>query len=625
MVFHEICYAGSANYSACMSAYRPVSDTVLNDFLDWMSTSAPTATTVKSVAEVMGGGHAVPKVTVTTPESDALVGETPSFTGTAASSGGDVNLAVYAGKYPTGMPVTKTTAAVDAASGTWTAELHTALAEGTYTLTASQTRLGLTGQNVPRTFRVGSSPAPVVTITAPTNGAALATATPTVRGTAVGDGSTVTLKVYAGGSTSGTPLQELVSSVAADGTWSSQLARVADGTYTVQASQTDSSNRTGSSAAVTMNIDTTAPEVSISSPADGATIESATLSVNGLAGVATGDGAAVNLSVYSGTAASGSPLTSVSVNVTSGSWSTDVEGLANGTYTLQATQSDGSSNVGTSAPVTVTLGGRVAVTSVSPSAVGQGAIDKSLTISGSGFADSAVVSISGSGLVLETVTVVSPEKLTLTLDASSNAPIGARDVVVSVPGERPATCVACLTVNAGPVVTNLSRTTLGQGAQRAAVQVNGAGFTTGATVTVSGGGVNASVTAVTPTALTTEFWVAPDAAVGRRDLLIVQPDGGRSVCVGCLTISVGPRLTSVNPSSIARGTTTTVTLTGSDFQRNLKVAVSGTGVGVSKVTWVSSTKVTLTVNATTKAAVGVRSLVITNPDLGTVSGVLTIT
>jgi hypothetical protein len=95
--------------------------------------------------------------------------------------------------------------------------------------------------------------------------------------------------------------------------------------------------------------------------------------------------------------------------------------------------------------------------------------------------------------------------------------------------------------------------------------------------------------------------------------------------VGCLTISVGPRLTSVNPSSIARGTTTTVTLTGSDFQRNLKVAVSGTGVGVSKVTWVSSTKVTLTVNATTKAAVGVRSLVITNPDLGTVSGVLTIT
>jgi hypothetical protein len=81
----------------------------------------------------------------------------------------------------------------------------------------------------------------------------------------------------------------------------------------------------------------------------------------------------------------------------------------------------------------------------------------------------------------------------------------------------------------------------------------------------------------------------------------------------------------VTPSSVRRGTSATVTLIGSNLQRSLKVTVTGTGVGVSKVTWVSSTKVTLTVNATTKAAVGARSLVITNPDLGTVSGVLSIT
>jgi hypothetical protein len=68
-----------------------------------------------------------------------------------------------------------------------------------------------------------------------------------------------------------------------------------------------------------------------------------------------------------------------------------------------------------------------------------------------------------------------------------------------------------------------------------------------------------------------------------------------------------------------------VTLTGSDFQRNVKVDVTGTGVSVSKVTWISSTKVTLSVSATNRAAVGVRSLLITNPDLGTVSGALTIT
>jgi hypothetical protein len=393
----------------------------------------------------------------------------------------------------------------------------------------------------------------------------------------------------------------------------------------VQASQTDSTNRTGSSDAVTMSIDTTAPGVSISSPADGAAIGGATLSVSGSGGVDPGDATAVKLNVFSGTSASGSPVKTLSVIVSAGSWSTDVEGLADGTYTLQATQSDSLGNVGTSAPVKVTLGSRVAVTSVSPGAVGQGATNRSLTISGSNFTDAAAVSITGSGLTLGPVTVLSSDKLTLTVDASATAPTGARDVVVSVPGERLAACTGCLTVNAAPKVTSLSRTVLGQGAQRASVQINGSGFASGATVTVSGTGVSASVTAVTSTTLTTEFSVAPDAATGSRDLLIVQPDGGRVVCTGCLSISAGPRLTSVSPSSLARGASATVTLNGSGFQKNVKVELSGTGVTVSKVTWVSPSTVTMTINATTKATTGTRSLIVTNPDLGTVSGAFTIT
>jgi peptidoglycan/xylan/chitin deacetylase (PgdA/CDA1 family) len=67
LVFHEVCYEGSANYSSCMSGYRPVSDADLVQFLDWMKLSAPPATTVKTVAEVMSGGNTVPKVMVATP------------------------------------------------------------------------------------------------------------------------------------------------------------------------------------------------------------------------------------------------------------------------------------------------------------------------------------------------------------------------------------------------------------------------------------------------------------------------------------------------------------------------------------------------------------------------------
>jgi hypothetical protein len=95
-----------------------------------------------------------------------------------------------------------------------------------------------------------------------------------------------------------------------------------------------------------MSIDTTAPGVSISSPADGAAIGGATLSVSGSGGVDPGDATAVKLNVFSGTSASGSPVKTLSVIVSAGSWSTDVEGLADGTYTLQATQSDSLGNVG---------------------------------------------------------------------------------------------------------------------------------------------------------------------------------------------------------------------------------------------------------------------------------------
>jgi hypothetical protein len=81
----------------------------------------------------------------------------------------------------------------------------------------------------------------------------------------------------------------------------------------------------------------------------------------------------------------------------------------------------------------------------------------------------------------------------------------------------------------------------------------------------------------------------------------------------------------VSPSSLARGASATVTLNGSGFQKNVKVELSGTGVTVSKVTWVSPSTVTMTINATTKATTGTRSLIVTNPDLGTVSGAFTIT
>lgn len=56
--FHEVCHAGAADFSRCMSTYGPVQDSVLGKFLDWLvapakTGGAPAGVVVKNVCEVM--------------------------------------------------------------------------------------------------------------------------------------------------------------------------------------------------------------------------------------------------------------------------------------------------------------------------------------------------------------------------------------------------------------------------------------------------------------------------------------------------------------------------------------------------------------------------------------------
>jgi peptidoglycan/xylan/chitin deacetylase (PgdA/CDA1 family) len=153
LIFHEICYPGSANFSNCMNDYRSISATTLSTFLDWLENEAPAGTTVASVAEVMGGGATVPVVTSTSPGTGDVAGTSPTFRGTATQNGGEVAVRVYSGSYPTGTPVIVLTAD---AGATWSVTASGSLASGTYTFTAEQTRAGLVGHSVPVTFRVSA-------------------------------------------------------------------------------------------------------------------------------------------------------------------------------------------------------------------------------------------------------------------------------------------------------------------------------------------------------------------------------------------------------------------------------------------------------------------------------------
>ena len=140
--------------------------------------------------------------------------------------------------------------------------------------------------------------------------------------------------------------------------------------------------------------------------------------------------------------------------------------------------------------------------------------------------------------------------------------------MVSKSGERSATCTGCLTVKAGPKVTTLAPSTLGQTSLNEAVKVNGTGFVTGAVVTFSGTGVTDTLTTIGPSQLTLSASVAANAALGARDVTVVQPDGGRTTCTGCFTVAIAPTITSVSPTTIARSTLIgTMMTTGTEFAR----------------------------------------------------------
>src|SRR3954454_16309734 len=117
--------------------------------------------------------------------------------------------------------------------------------------------------------------APAPTLTTPSDGASLGSATPTfsgVAGTQPGDEGTVAVKIWSGTDTSVAPSQSLPAAALAGGSFSvAPSAPLAQGRYTWLAEQRDSSGNVGRSAARAFTVDTQAPAPVLSAPAAGST------------------------------------------------------------------------------------------------------------------------------------------------------------------------------------------------------------------------------------------------------------------------------------------------------------------------------------------------------------------
>lgn len=265
------------------------------------------------------------------------------------------------------------------------------------------------------------------------------------------------------------------------------------------------------------------------------------------------------------------------------------------------------------------VSGAPTISTVDPAAVGQGAVDFTVTITGSNFLSGIAVSFSGTGVSTSSVVRDSPTQLTAKVTVTDTAAPGARDVTVTNSDAGTATKPGALTVNAGPKVTTLEPPGRPQGFEGAFV-INGSGFGAAPVVEVGGQGVTVnSVIRDGAGKLTVAISVASTAPLTARDVIVRNGDGGRAVCTACFTVAKGPSLTSITPSEASGGSTVSITdLKGNDIQPSPVVTLEREGqapITMTNVSRPTSSKVTGTFDLT-DAAPGRWTVRLTNPDGG---------
>ena len=252
--------------------------------------------------------------------SDGITSD-DALTGTA-EAGGTVTVS-------NGTTVLGTTTA--GADGSWSFT-PAGLADGTYTLTASETDVAGNTGSVQTSFTLDTT-GPVVT-------AALANDT----GSSASDGitsiDTLAGSAEAGGTitiSNGTTVLG-TTTAGADGSWSFAPAGLADGTYTLTASETDAAGNTGS-IQTSFTLDTTGPVVTAALANDtGSSASDGITSIDTLAGSAEAGGTI--------TVSNGATVLGTTTAGADGSWSFAPAGLADGTYTLTASETDAAGNTG---------------------------------------------------------------------------------------------------------------------------------------------------------------------------------------------------------------------------------------------------------------------------------------
>ena len=192
------------------------------------------------------------------------------------------------------------------------------------------------------------------------------------------------------------------------------------------------------------------------------------------------------------------------------------------------------------------------ITSASPSTVGQGAVDRSVTISGSNISSGPTLSVSGAGVTVLSAVYVNSQTITATLSVGAGSAIGARNLVLTNNTGLKDTLVGGLTVTPAPTITSLVPDTMYPGTTQA-LTLTGTNFLSGTDLAFvfsnSGVIIIGAYTLTGATSVSVTVGTNATLPVGSYSLTFVNGDGGRVTLSNALKI-VARTSTQISSNSV---------------------------------------------------------------------------
>jgi Bacterial Ig domain len=288
------------------------------------------------------------------------------------------------------------------------------------------------------------------------------------------------------------------------------------------------------------------------------------------------------------------------------------DGTITATFTISANATANARTVsvttpgGTSNTVTFTVT-RLVLSSISPNA-GLRGTSVPVTLSGTGLTGATSLNVSGTGINVTAFTAVNDTTVTATFGIASTATTGARTVSVNVPGATTNTVNFTVTVPA--TLTSITPASAARGSLFQ-VTLKGSGLTGATGLNGVGSGVTVIFFNVTnDTTATAFFIVAGNATPSTRNVSVTTPSGPTNTVP--FTVLAPPSLSSISPTSGARGASVNVTLTGAALTGAATVN-AGAGITVSGVTVVNDTTVKATFAIASNATIATRNVTVSTP------------